>query len=171
MEVTTTSETSVNFYRTTRRFNSEGSHLRMFTYLTVMMMFWVLAPCRLVDRCQRFRDTYYLHLQGQRIPDLSQQFIVRRCVFLCLQVKITTRFGSSLCFHYQVEIYNLNFWVHWIKLITVSGLFPVNPSDLHLVTETKPTSGTSCVFKLIDGGNCARICFSLFAHLHQIPLD
>jgi hypothetical protein len=31
----------------------------------IMMMFWVLAPCRLVGRCQRFGETYCLHLQGQ----------------------------------------------------------------------------------------------------------
>jgi hypothetical protein len=29
-----------------------------------MMMFWVLAPCRLVSVCQRFGETYCLHLQG-----------------------------------------------------------------------------------------------------------
>jgi hypothetical protein len=29
-----------------------------------MMIFWVLAPCRLVGRCQRFGGTYCLHLQG-----------------------------------------------------------------------------------------------------------
>jgi hypothetical protein len=29
-----------------------------------MMFFWVLAPYRLVGRCQRFRETYYLHLPG-----------------------------------------------------------------------------------------------------------
>jgi hypothetical protein len=28
------------------------------------MVFWVLAPCRLVGRYQRFEQTYYLHLQG-----------------------------------------------------------------------------------------------------------
>jgi hypothetical protein len=28
-----------------------------------VMFFWVLAPCKLVSRCQRFGETYCLHLQ------------------------------------------------------------------------------------------------------------
>jgi hypothetical protein len=28
------------------------------------MFFWILAPCILVGRCQRFGETYCLHLQG-----------------------------------------------------------------------------------------------------------
>jgi hypothetical protein len=40
-----------------------------FTTLRMMMMmmimfFWILAPCILVGRCQRFGETYCLHLQG-----------------------------------------------------------------------------------------------------------
>jgi hypothetical protein len=31
---------------------------------SLMMFFWVLVPCRLVGRCQRFGETYCLHLQG-----------------------------------------------------------------------------------------------------------
>jgi hypothetical protein len=30
------------------------------------MIFWGLAPCTLVGRCQRFGETYYLHLQDRR---------------------------------------------------------------------------------------------------------
>jgi hypothetical protein len=29
-----------------------------------MLFFWVVTPCRLVDRYQRFGETYCLHLQG-----------------------------------------------------------------------------------------------------------
>jgi hypothetical protein len=29
----------------------------------VVMFFWIWAPCRIVDRCQRFGEKYYLHLQ------------------------------------------------------------------------------------------------------------
>jgi hypothetical protein len=40
----------------------------VFTAVRIMMMmiFWVLAPCRLVGRYQRFGDTYCLHLQGAK---------------------------------------------------------------------------------------------------------
>jgi hypothetical protein len=31
-----------------------------------MFFFWVLAPCRLVGKCQRFGETYCLHLQPWR---------------------------------------------------------------------------------------------------------
>jgi hypothetical protein len=35
--------------------------------MTLMMMFfWVSAPCKLVGRCQRFGETYCLHLQPWR---------------------------------------------------------------------------------------------------------
>jgi hypothetical protein len=31
----------------------------------VKMLFWILTPCKLVGRCQRFeKKTYCLHLQG-----------------------------------------------------------------------------------------------------------
>jgi hypothetical protein len=35
----------------------------VFTAVIMMMMifFWVMAPCRLVSRCQRFREIYGLH--------------------------------------------------------------------------------------------------------------
>jgi hypothetical protein len=32
-----------------------------------MMLFWVLAPCRLDDRCQRFGEILCLHLQGKTL--------------------------------------------------------------------------------------------------------
>jgi hypothetical protein len=31
------------------------------------MLFWVVMPCRLVDRYQRFGETYCLHLQGRNV--------------------------------------------------------------------------------------------------------
>jgi hypothetical protein len=36
--------------------------LEVFTAVA-MMIFWVLAPCTLIGRCQRFGETYGLHLQ------------------------------------------------------------------------------------------------------------
>jgi hypothetical protein len=30
----------------------------------LMLVFWVVMPCGLVDRCKRFGRTYCLHLQG-----------------------------------------------------------------------------------------------------------
>jgi hypothetical protein len=39
--------------------------LAQITYL-MMLLFWVLAPFRLVVRYQRFGETYCLHLQGCR---------------------------------------------------------------------------------------------------------
>jgi hypothetical protein len=30
----------------------------------ILMLFWVVTPCRLVGRYHRFRETYCLHLQG-----------------------------------------------------------------------------------------------------------
>jgi hypothetical protein len=32
----------------------------------IMMMFWVLAPCRFVGRCQHFGEISWLHRQGRR---------------------------------------------------------------------------------------------------------
>jgi hypothetical protein len=102
MEAARSSETSLSFYQTTRRYNPEDSHLHThrrenlksykvriiqclffalhqfscvivpccyvrfeaFAAVRMMMFFWVLAPYRLVGRCQRFRETYYLHLPG-----------------------------------------------------------------------------------------------------------
>jgi hypothetical protein len=57
-----TSETLVNFYKTTRRYNPEDSHLRshrrenLKSYL-LMLVFWVVTPCRLVGRCQHIGGT------------------------------------------------------------------------------------------------------------------
>jgi hypothetical protein len=36
-------------------------YLRFEVFTAVMMLFWALAPCGLVGRCQRFGETYYLH--------------------------------------------------------------------------------------------------------------
>jgi hypothetical protein len=42
------------------------SYMRFEAFTTVKMMmilFWVLAPCRLVGKCHHFREIYCLHLQ------------------------------------------------------------------------------------------------------------
>jgi hypothetical protein len=58
MEAARSSKTLVNFYQTTRRYNPEDSHLRIHrrenlkTYLNYsveMAVFWVVAPCSLVE--------------------------------------------------------------------------------------------------------------------------
>jgi hypothetical protein len=48
--------------------------LSVYIYLSVwlMMFFWVLAPCRLGYRFQRFRETYCLHLQPWHLPTSPQ---------------------------------------------------------------------------------------------------
>jgi hypothetical protein len=66
MEATRTSETLINLYQTTRRYNPD-SHLRahrrenLISYIS-MLMFWVTLR-GLVGRYQRFTETYCLHLQ------------------------------------------------------------------------------------------------------------
>jgi hypothetical protein len=46
-------------------FNRDVLRFEIFTAVRVVVMFfWVLAPYRLVDRCQRFGETYCLQLQG-----------------------------------------------------------------------------------------------------------
>jgi low affinity Fe/Cu permease len=35
----------------------------VFTAMRMMIFFWILAPFRLVGRCQRFGETYYLYLR------------------------------------------------------------------------------------------------------------
>jgi hypothetical protein len=42
----------------------------------MMFFFWVLAPCRLVGRCQRFGETYCLHLQGLSGITKTQKTII-----------------------------------------------------------------------------------------------
>jgi hypothetical protein len=66
MEAVSTSETSVNFYQTTQRNNSEDSYLHVgFEVLkavgTKMAVFWIVAPCSLVE-------VYYPALQPRRQP-------------------------------------------------------------------------------------------------------
>jgi hypothetical protein len=82
IEAARTSET-LNFYQTTRRYNPEDSHLRGVTkfitpvdYIqqvgfevltavsTKMAVFWVVAPCSLVEVYQRFRGPCCLHYQA-----------------------------------------------------------------------------------------------------------
>jgi hypothetical protein len=36
-----------------------------------MAVFWVVAPCSLVNVCQRFRDTYSLHHQGSLMMEAA----------------------------------------------------------------------------------------------------
>jgi hypothetical protein len=35
---------------------------------TIMLFMWVLAPCKLVGRCQRFGETCCLHLHVYTAP-------------------------------------------------------------------------------------------------------
>jgi hypothetical protein len=66
MEAASTSETSVNVYQTIRRYIPEESHLHavksgfeVFTEASMKMaVFWVVAPCILVELYQSFRGTY-----------------------------------------------------------------------------------------------------------------
>jgi hypothetical protein len=44
--------------------NVKHVKLEVFTAVRMMILFWVLVLCRLADRCQRFGETYCLHLQG-----------------------------------------------------------------------------------------------------------
>jgi hypothetical protein len=57
MEAASISETSVNFYQTTRCNNPEDSHLQ------VNVRLWFITPCGLVGRHQLFGGTFCLHLQ------------------------------------------------------------------------------------------------------------
>jgi hypothetical protein len=44
----------------------------VFTAVRMMMFFfWVLAPCKLVGRCQRFGETYSLHRQDFDIAEMK----------------------------------------------------------------------------------------------------
>jgi hypothetical protein len=41
----------------------------------MMIMIWVLTLCRLVGRCQRFGETYCLHLQDHLLPWRWRQYV------------------------------------------------------------------------------------------------
>jgi hypothetical protein len=66
MVAVSTSETSVNFYQTTRRNNPDDKlGFEVLTAVsTKMAVFWVVAPCSLVEVYQRFRGPCCLHHQG-----------------------------------------------------------------------------------------------------------
>jgi hypothetical protein len=75
-QVLSSSSTSVGFFRV----NSENWKLKWSFHLLLdlrraalmmeagikMAVFWVAAPCSLVEVCQRFRGPCYLHHQGDR---------------------------------------------------------------------------------------------------------
>jgi hypothetical protein len=77
-----------------------------------MVMFRILAPCVLVDRCQRFAETYYPLIQDfspkygvlDRIHRGTIHMLVCVCVCVCL------------CVHIQKHI--INFFVNF-NTITV----------------------------------------------------
>lgn len=41
----------------------------IFTVVQTMLLFWVLAPCKLLDIYQRFGESYCIHLQGLSNPE------------------------------------------------------------------------------------------------------
>jgi hypothetical protein len=47
---------------------------QVYIYNLMMMFVWVLAPCRLVGRCQRFGEAYCLHLQETK-PERCRQHV------------------------------------------------------------------------------------------------
>jgi hypothetical protein len=79
MEAANTSEMSVNFYETTRCHKLEDKNVHIFSVLLSIdlhkdmktAVFWVVAPCSLVEVYQRFRGTCCLHHQGdgKLLPD------------------------------------------------------------------------------------------------------
>jgi hypothetical protein len=42
----------------------EGFSVFTVVKMTMLLLFWVMTPCGLVSRYQRFGETYCLHLQG-----------------------------------------------------------------------------------------------------------
>jgi hypothetical protein len=96
MEAESTSETSVNFYQTTRFNNPEHSHLhthhcenlksQFLLHLCSginrktacslgsvrMAVFWVVAPCSLVEVHLRFRGPCCLHHQGTLMMEAAR---------------------------------------------------------------------------------------------------
>jgi hypothetical protein len=64
---------------------------QILAYFFMMLFFWVLAPCRLVGRCQRFGEIYCLHLQ----PWWWRQYV-------CSALKIeTVCFSETLVSTYE----------------------------------------------------------------------
>jgi hypothetical protein len=53
MEAARTSETLVNFYQTTRRYNLEDSHLRIWNHITVIILLQAANSCNFVKRTRR----------------------------------------------------------------------------------------------------------------------
>jgi hypothetical protein len=70
MEAASISETSVNFYQTTRRNNPEDSHLQGIRYLSKSSMsivvFWAVMPCGLANGYYSFGETKWNHLTTMR---------------------------------------------------------------------------------------------------------
>jgi hypothetical protein len=51
-----------------------------------MTVFWVVAPCRLVEVSRRFIDACYLHHQGDR-PDDGGATIQKTAIFILAAVR------------------------------------------------------------------------------------
>jgi hypothetical protein len=56
----------------------------------MMMFFWVLVPCKLVGRCQCYRETYCLHLSSGVVTFVQAFFkkIKNQCVVTFTKLKI-----------------------------------------------------------------------------------
>jgi hypothetical protein len=68
----------------------------VFTAVRMMMFFWVLAPYRIVGRCQRFGETYYLHLQAEAAaPKLRRATSVSSLIYL----KLKSNFSQTGSWH------------------------------------------------------------------------
>lgn len=77
MDATSTSETSIDFYRTTRRNTTKDSQ-DLTAALMKITLLWLVAPCSLVYRC--FRGNFCAHHQGNRNS-------WRNTVFSCIGVR------------------------------------------------------------------------------------
>jgi hypothetical protein len=66
----------------------------------VILVFWVVKPCGLVGRYQRFRGTYCLHLKGWNLKDGGNMFFRNFAIYLqvhtALQLRKPTSISSSL---------------------------------------------------------------------------
>jgi hypothetical protein len=60
-----------------------------------VVVFWVVAPCTLVDTDQHLREAYFLHHYGDDHSDDEGS------KFLCLVVGIDSPFRGSYCLHHQ----------------------------------------------------------------------
>jgi hypothetical protein len=79
----------------------------------MMMIFWVLTPCRLVARCQRFGETYCLHLQGWRL----RQYVSPQRWHLATNIHGAKSHSNNIFILTTVETSNLTFQMAFLELI------------------------------------------------------